>query len=284
MPGYRHIVTAFAKLSSALCLTGLLVSESARAQVQDAPQPESAVAVNTEYNRTIDEAVTEFQAREFVRARALFEQAFRLFPSARAARGVAMVAYEQRDDAAAFEWFERALHAQEQPLSEALRDDVELALKRLRALVGRIQLALKPEQAELRLDQRPLTLGADHIVTLALGDHALHVSAPGYVSQERPLKVVGGEEYVLAIDLKPWPSLPQEEQRAALAPGQPLASSESKRDAAASSSVWSSPLLWTAVGVVLVGTATALAFAVANGGEQSVDYYGGSSGKVLQAR
>ena len=237
------------------------------------PAPVAAPAEPAGYREAIDAAIVEHEARHFAESRALFGRAHALFPNARSLRGLGMADFELRNYAVSIEELQAALASTVKPLDAELRRDTEQLLARAKGFVGRFRLNLRPPTATVTLSGAALAPEATSQVVLSVGDYTLEVSAPGYVSERRELRVIGGEDAQLDF------TLPQQAAVApvATAPAAPPATESS-------SSVLSSPWLWAAVGAVVVGTAIGIGVAASSGGttrEAALEM--GSAGRVLGA-
>jgi hypothetical protein len=222
------------------------------------------------YRDAVDNAIAEYEAGRFAESRALFERAHSLFPNARALRGMGMAEFELRNYPASIYFLEQALASPVRPLQNELRTETEKLLARARGFVGRVKLAIEPSDATVVLNNTRLQLGSDRTLTLSVGDYTLQVSAPGYVTDQRPLRIAGGEEQTVTVQL------PKNVE--VLAPvSQPTAAKADDGD-----SVFASPWLWAAVGVVVAGAAVGVGFAVAGGEGERIPASGGSSGVVLR--
>ena len=129
------------------CVAG--APASARAQ-------ESA---GNEYNWLIDEALAEFDSGHFEEALSAFEQAFKLKPSARALRGTAKAHFERRAYTRCLSSIEQALASDVEPLTDALRADLESLKTRAQRFVGEAMIEVLPTTASVVLDGEPIDLG-----------------------------------------------------------------------------------------------------------------------------
>lgn len=92
--------------------------------------------------------------------------------------------------------------------------------------MSRLELLVKPAQAELFLDGKPRGSVFENPVELPPGRHRLKIQRPGYVAQERRIRLEPGETRVLKLELAPLkPALahrpPQPTAPQPLAPLQP---------------------------------------------------------------
>lgn len=235
---------------------------AARADVVD-----MAVAVQndepTEYRERIDEALREFSVQNYEESRSLFLQAHELMPGARTLRALGLCEYELRNYAETIKYLESALASKVKPLTPALRSESEQMIKRARKFVGRVELEMRPERAQLMVDG--VKVDGREPQWLAMGEHTLEVSAPGFVSEKRKLSVKGGEDKKMSVILA-------------------AADSDGKSDAqtAKSGKRWyKSPWLWSSLGVVVLGAGAATAVVLTRDkGEPHRDT--GTTGVTLQ--
>jgi tetratricopeptide (TPR) repeat protein len=197
-----------------------------------------------EYEALIASALDHYQRGRFIEARALFQQAHELYPSARPLRGIGLCAFELGDYAAAVRHLDAAMHELRRPLDDGLRAETGKVLDRARAFVGTLELRVSPPDARV-------TVGAQHGVVGALvlnpGVHVVRVQAPGHVPQEQRVRVRGGQTTALVIALAP--------QATPALPGPPPAAAPHPQRAARTG-----PLLLGGLGVAALvgGTITAL--------------------------
>jgi len=208
-----------------------------------------------EYRALIDEAVREAAAQNYEEARSLFLRAHALFPSARTYRGLGMSEFELRNYPASIEQLEAALTSKVRPLDATLRRDVEQLLVRARRFVGLLVIETKPAASELRVDKLPVSRVAGEALTVKIGEHVLEALADGYALEERHISVKGGEVARVSIVF----------QR----PLQGLAQASERR-------WYKSPWLWTAVGVLVAGGATAVALVTTSGSDSTAAPYPGN--------
>ena len=203
------------------------------------------------YDELIAQAVREFDTRNFAEARALFSKAHALRPNARTLRGIGITEFELRNYVDSVARLEEALASPVRPLEGELRAQTEASLARARTFVGRVELQTLPAQAAARVkvDGAEVERAPDRALTLAIGEHVVAVEANGYAEATRALSIKGGEQLRLTIELQALGSRP------APALATRSVAHERERDADGGDSVWSSPWLWTAVGVVRVGGA-----------------------------
>ena len=225
------------------------------------------------YREAVDAAIGEYEAGRFAEARSLFERANAMFPNARALRGMGMAEFELRNYAASIRFLEQSLGSPVKPLTPELRGETEMLLTRARGFVGRVRLTIEPPDATVSLNGNTVQLGSDRMLTLAVGDYTMQVSAPGYGSEQRALRIAGGEEQAVSVQLPKTVDV--------LGPAQPPAASE-PADQGAGGSLLSSPWFWTAIGVAVAGAAVGVGVALTSGDSEPTKASGGSTGIVIE--
>ncbi|HVZ35900.1 MAG TPA: tetratricopeptide repeat protein [Polyangiaceae bacterium] len=233
-------------------LSSLSLGSPARAQGE--PEPPG-------YREIVREALSEYQAKNFPEARALFEEAHRLYPNARTLRGLGMTSFELRQYVESVDFLEQALASTVKPLEGPLRAETERLLSRARRFVGKLSLSVEPATTEVLLDGHHVDYKAGVPLLLEMGDHTLTFQAPGYVPETRSLTVRGRESETWTVTLAPVP-LP-EPVAAAPAPGPVVQETVDRAERVdhgerpSKPPLYKNPWLWTAVGVVVVGAAVA---------------------------
>jgi hypothetical protein len=155
------------------------------------------------YQRIVTEAVAEFDAGRWEEARALFEQAHDLSPSARTLRGMGMCAFELRRYDETLDLLAQALADERRPLTRRQRTEVEDLMRRARTFIGRFRVTVEPEGAELWVDDAPAALEEDGSLTLSVGVHVLEGRLEGHASETRRLEVRGEEDEAITLSLAP---------------------------------------------------------------------------------
>lgn len=244
-----------------------------------APGPAAAPAEAPEppgYRSAIEDAIGEYEARNFAESRALFERAHALFPNARSLRGLGMAEFELRNYPASIYYLEQALAATAKPLQNELRGETEALLGRARAFVGRVTLQLTPPEASVVLNGTKIQLAPDRVLNLMVGDYAMEVSADGYSPDRRQLRVAGGEQLTVTVQLpRQVDLLPT---TTAGVPDTTSTTSEPREG----KSILASPWLWAAVGVAVAGAAVGIGIAVSGGDTVLAEPSGGSTNTVLK--
>lgn len=206
------------------------------------------------YRELVQRAIEARQQGRLAEARALLEQAHRLFPNARTLRGLGVLAMDQRHYPEAARLLESALACEVRPLDEALQSVTQQLLARARQHLGQVRLTVRPANAQVTIDDKPEPVAASFSV--AIGDHRLTASAAGFISETRVIHVRPFETQHVQLDLHILPSVPEQKRRSA----------------------WRSPWLWGAVSALVVGGVVA---GVLSARRQERGYDDGEAGFVL---
>ena len=153
------------------------------------------------YRQVVAHAVAEFNASHFTQARALFQQAHQLWPSARTLRTLGMTAFELRMYPTALMELQAALDDPRRPLNVDHRRQVAALIVDAHAFVGRYRVHVSPGEAEVTLDGT-LLANTDQLM-LSIGEHVIAARAPGFNEQRVPLVVQGGDQQELSVVLEP---------------------------------------------------------------------------------
>ena len=156
-------------------------------------------AANAEYRRAIDEAIAAFDGSDFARARAAFERAHALSPSARTYRGIGITAFRQGDFLAASSALRSALEDQRKPLTAEQRTEVTDLQTKAAERLGHVTIRVSPGTATVRLDGRVVEAGREIEVTT--GKHVFRGDRAGYLPVERERDVGAGAPITVALEL-----------------------------------------------------------------------------------
>jgi tetratricopeptide (TPR) repeat protein len=177
----------------AVCVGVLVFAQGARAETQ----PE------TTYRELIEQALSEFQLKNWPEARVLFRRAHEISPNARTLRGMGVVSFEMRDYVQTVEHLSAALAETRQPLTEAQRAECQSLLARALTFVGSYAVHVDPEGAQLTLDGAPPVRDREGRVLVSFGEHVLRATAEGYTEASTRLRVQGGERAEITLRLTP---------------------------------------------------------------------------------
>jgi hypothetical protein len=152
-------------------------------------------------------AVEKFDAGDFEGAVGLFREAYTLNPSWKLLYNIGQCEAARKRYGEALDVFEQYLSEGGDEVPADRREEVIAELKRLREMVGMIEIAA-PDGAAVLVDGVPR--GAAPLpgrIRVAAGvDHAVRIELDGAVLVDRSVRVGGGEE--LLVEAKPEPEAP----------------------------------------------------------------------------
>lgn len=183
-------------------------------RLQAQPAAESGAQ---EYERAVADGMQAFDRKQYTQARASFARAHQLRPSARTLRVLGLTDFALDDFSAAREELQAALAGQVEPVTPTQRAELNQLLGWMQDNLGRVQLTLEPDEAQAKIDGRPV---AQHEVWLEPGTHRLLASAPGHHSLERSF----------TLELTPEPLLLREQLQPVSVPAPPLTATASEPD------------------------------------------------------
>jgi hypothetical protein len=197
------------------------------------------------YRQAIAQAVAAFDASDFATARAAFERAHALSPSARTFRGIAITAFRQGDFLTAVTAFRAALADARKPMSAEQRTEATELLARADQRVGHATAVTIPAGATVRLDGRVVESGRE--LDVAGGTHVFRADLAGYKAVEREENVPAGTRTIVKLELP-------EATTAKTTGPQPIPASPADAPAATPTKgrLWT----WVALGAVPVFVAT----------------------------
>jgi tetratricopeptide (TPR) repeat protein len=173
-----------------ILLAAALIANVARAQpTQD------------EYPQLVERALHEYELGNYAEAKAFFQRAHQLSPSARTLRGLGMVSYELRRYVEAIGLFKQALASKDRPLTAEMQREVSQLLSQALSFVTWLDLSVSPQQARVRVDTREATRASDGRIMLDPGSHEIMVDAPGYPATTRVIRSDGADTLTLSIRL-----------------------------------------------------------------------------------
>jgi tetratricopeptide (TPR) repeat protein len=211
----------------------------------------TAQETSGEYQNLVGQGLHEFELGNFGEAKAFFQRAHQLHPSARTLRGLGMVSYELRHYVEAVDYFKQALASRERPLTSEMQREITELLHQALSFVTRLKLSVEPREAQVRVDTREAYRETDGTILLDPGAHELTLEAPGHEVVTRTIRSDGAEALALTIHLREA----SDPHVAGSLPAQPNPSAELPRDTSATNSGGS-------VGpYVLIGGSAALAIA-----------------------
>jgi hypothetical protein len=255
-----------ARLGALLALL-LLVGPAVRGRAQEPGDREQSSGdefasdelASSVYRAHITAALREYRAHRFFEARSLFAKAHEVFPNARTLRGLAMVEFELRNYVDSAALFERALAEPVRPITGSLRRDTEQLRERAEGFVAHYEIE----------SERPLIITVDSVrvegpgssIALGVGDHVLELSALGYATERRLVRVRGGERERLTIKLQPLDREPRPPKKrpVELLAHEPPAVPEREHQPG-TPPMYKNKWLWTGVGVATAALAVGLGF------------------------
>jgi hypothetical protein len=160
------------------------------------------------YDRVLSEAISAFKARQWTRARDLFERAHEMSPSARTLRGIGVTAFEAGEYVAAIHALEAALVHPAKQLPPDLREGTAVLIAQARERVASVALVLTPESAGVLCDGQELAREPDGSLLLEPGPHRLAFAAQGFSPQEQSVSLASNERVTLTVSLLPEPEAP----------------------------------------------------------------------------
>lgn len=180
----------------------LVLGQASGVQAEPPQRRPAGATAEPEVKTILREAVQEFDLGNWTEARALFERAHELQPTARTFRAIGLSAFEEKSYAAAVWNLSQSLTDNRNPLDAGQRSKVEDVLRRARGFVAEYKLELKPAAAQLTVDGRKPTLLEGKLL-LDPGDRLIQLSAPGHQSSERHVSARPNENGFLHIALSP---------------------------------------------------------------------------------
>lgn len=176
-----------------------------------------------EYWRLVDEAIAHSSAARFHEALALFLRAHALRPSARTLRGIGLMRFELGDYAQAIPVLTQALDDPRRPLDEEARAEVRERRDRAMGFVAQVELVVRPEDATVSVDGRPLVREGG-VALFNPGRHHVSIEREGHRAQELVWVFDGGERRRVEVALTPVGSAtPDTVAAPAVPPGIPVA-------------------------------------------------------------
>jgi hypothetical protein len=153
-----------------------------------------------EYKRVLAEAMAEYERSNWAEARALFQAAHEMQPTARTLRAIGMCAFEEKAYVMSISFLGQAVADTRKPLTAEQRKQTEDALWRAHEFVAQYRLDITPSDAVVRIDGQEPFLEEGKLL-LDPGTHRLSLSAAGYETVENTMTVRARETGELAIKL-----------------------------------------------------------------------------------
>jgi hypothetical protein len=169
-----------------------------------------------EYLRAIEQAVESFDAARYGESHEHFSRAHAIVPNARTLRGLGMVELELGRRAAAARHFELALASDVLPLAGEQRAATEASLSALWLQLARVQVAVEPANASVRVAGNLVTSG--QTLVLEPGSYEVEAACEGFVRKQETLQVAAADHRRLELRLAPVSSIPDAPAVAAVTP------------------------------------------------------------------
>jgi hypothetical protein len=151
------------------------------------------------YREAIAQAITAFDASDFVAARSAFERAHELSPNARTFRGIGVTAFRQGEFVAASAALRAALNDTRKPLTSAQSAEVTELLAQAKERIGHVTVVAVPARAIVQMDGR--TVASNRELEVQSGAHFFRGELGGYVSIERQTEVPPGVRTTVTLEL-----------------------------------------------------------------------------------
>jgi tetratricopeptide (TPR) repeat protein len=155
-----------------------------------------------EYRGIVVEALAEYERGHWSEAATLFERAHQLNPSARTWRGLGLTAFEDRRYVNAIEFLTRALDDKRHALTEKQRGEVSKTLTRARRFVGHVVIRVETQGAHVAINGRPAEPDGEGEFLADPGVVEVEVSADGYETATRRVRVDGSSRAQLHVTLR----------------------------------------------------------------------------------
>jgi hypothetical protein len=91
------------------------------------------------------------------------------------------------------------------PVSKDRRAEVERIIAEMKSLLADVTIVLKPAEATLRVDDRPVSLGIEGVLKLPAGSHVIEAAAADFSTQKREITVVAGTPQNVSLVLAAIP-------------------------------------------------------------------------------
>jgi hypothetical protein len=156
-----------------------------------------------EYEKTVEEALEQYERGRWDEAAALFRRAHQLNPSARTLRGLGLSLYEARHYPDAMHYLSEALEETRRPLTPKQREEVSATINRAKLFVGNLILKVQPRQAHVTINGQHVEPDENDSVVTEAGWLDIEVTAEGYQPLVRRVRMNAGDRQELAVKLSP---------------------------------------------------------------------------------
>ena len=168
------------------------------------PPPHPSASKQAEARLHFQQAVALYQERNYDAALAEFQGAY-------GASGEPIVLYNlgltfkalfrYGDAVEALDRYLSESRARGQTLSAERRAEVAKNVAEMKSLLADVTIVVRPPDAVVRIDGRPVTMGIEGIVKLGAGTHTVDGSANDYTSDRRDITVVAGTPQTVSLML-----------------------------------------------------------------------------------
>lgn len=179
----------------------VLAASAAGAQPAKGPPPPPPSAEEESYAQHLTNGVRLFNSGDFKTAIAEFQAAYKAVAKASPLINEALAYQKLALYPKAVAKLEECLAKHGASMSAEDRREVERTIEEMRALFAFVTIETTPKDAEITLDDEPLTVRSG--VPLSPGEHRALVSKAGWVSASRTIAVASGDKLELAITLAP---------------------------------------------------------------------------------
>jgi hypothetical protein len=150
-----------------------------------------------------ERGLAAFRQERFAEAAEEFEEAYRISPSFRVLYNIGQVDVALGRSVEAVEAYEKFLNDGGTRIPAERQKEVREALAKEQARIGGITVRTEPDGAEIRLDGRLVgTTPLTRPIRATVGAHTIEVSLSGRPTRVREVKVAGGGEIDIEIEIK----------------------------------------------------------------------------------
>jgi tetratricopeptide (TPR) repeat protein len=220
-------------------------------QAGTAAGQEDPKAKKEEAKKLFLEGVDLFAAGSYEEALASFTSSHDLNPNPNVLYNIGMCQRELGDFAASLQTLTGYLEKKGASVPEKEKSDIEAVIAEMKGAVGTLEISVSEKKATITIDGKPA--GGSPLpspVVLNEGPHLVEVVKEGFAAESRTVTVKGGEALEASFSLSPLekPAPPEE----VLGPQAEESKKKKKKK-----DILKSPLLWSLLGVAIVGGAAA---------------------------
>ena len=220
-------------------------------QAGTAAGQEDPKARKEEAKKLFLEGVDLFAAGSYEEALASFTSSHDLNPNPNVLYNIGMCQRELGDFAASLQTLTGYLEKKGASVPEKEKSEIEAVIAEMKGAVGTLDISVSEKKAAIKIDGKPA--GGSPLpspVVLNEGPHLVEVVKEGFAAEKRTVTVKGGEALEASFSLSPLlkPAPPEE----VLGPQAEEGKKKKKKK-----DILKSPLLWSLLGVAIIGGATA---------------------------